>query len=99
VAGSWGEIGAAGSMITVRVEVAVRPAGSEAPVSDDGFALAGFPEFVRSGDGFCWDASRELEPEELTDIEVAGEAAALRRAASWALVYADGLGSAGPALV
>jgi hypothetical protein len=24
----------------------------EAPVSDDEFALSGFPEFVRSGDGF-----------------------------------------------
>jgi hypothetical protein len=28
---------------------------------DDEFALSGFPEFVRSGDGFWGDASRELD--------------------------------------
>jgi hypothetical protein len=65
----------------------------EASVADDGFALSGFPEFVRSGDGFWGDASRELDAEELTDIEVADVAAALRRAASWALVMHTGLGS------
>jgi hypothetical protein len=53
---------------------------------DDGFALSGFPEFVRSGDGFWGDASRELDAEELTDSVVAGTAAALRRGASWASV-------------
>jgi hypothetical protein len=49
---------------------------------DDGFALSGFPEFVRSDDGFCGDASLGLDAEELTDFVVAGVAAALRRAAS-----------------
>jgi hypothetical protein len=53
---------------------------------DEGFALSGFPEFVRSDDGFWGDASRELEAEELTDFETVGVAAAPRRAASWDLV-------------
>jgi hypothetical protein len=53
---------------------------------DDEFALFGFPEFVRLGDGFCWDAPVGLEGAELTDIGVVGVAAALRRAASWSIV-------------
>jgi hypothetical protein len=48
---------------------------------------------VRSGDGFCGDASRELDGEELTDSGAAGLAAALRRAASGVLVTHTGLGS------
>jgi hypothetical protein len=71
-------------------------AGDEG-AGEDGFALSGFPEFVRSGDGFWGDASRELEGEELTDIEVAGVAAEPSRAAGWALVTHTGLGSFGPA--
>jgi hypothetical protein len=65
--------------------------------AEDEFALSGFPEFVRSGDGFCWDAPIGLEREELTDCVVAGTAAAPRRAASWALVTQTGSGSFGPA--
>jgi hypothetical protein len=49
-----------------------------AAAGDEGFALSGFPEFVRSGDGFWEDASRELEGEELTDFEAAGVAALSR---------------------
>ena len=65
---------------------------------EDEFALFGFPEFVRSGDGFCADASLELDAGELTDIEVAGEADWLNRAASWVLVTQTGLGSFAPSL-
>ena len=54
--------------------------------------MFGFPEFVRSGDGVFADASLELEAEELTDIEVAGAAAALSRAASWSPVTHTGFG-------
>jgi hypothetical protein len=42
----------------------------DAAAGDDEFALSGFPEFVRSGGGFCGDASRELDAEELTDFGV-----------------------------
>jgi hypothetical protein len=59
---------------------------------EDEFAVFGFPEFVRSGDGFWVDAPLELDAEELTDIEAAGVAAAPRRAASWVLVRQIGLG-------
>ena len=58
----------------------------DAPAGDDGFALSGFPEFVRSGDGFCGDASRGLEVGELTDPVVAGAPAWLNKAASWSPV-------------
>jgi len=57
---------------------AVGDAAASAGV-EDGFAVFGFPEFVRSGDGFCGDASLGLEGEELTDPVVAGVAAALTR--------------------
>jgi hypothetical protein len=60
---------------------------------EDEFAVFGFSEFVRSSDGFCADASLELDAEELTDIEVAGVAAAPRRAASWVLVTQTRLGT------
>jgi hypothetical protein len=40
----------------------------DTPAGDDEFVLSGFPEFVRSGDGFCGDASRELDAEEVTDF-------------------------------
>jgi hypothetical protein len=63
----------------------------EVSAGDDGFALFGFPEFVRSGDGFCGDASRELEAEELTDIGVFAPADWLNRAASWDLVTQMGV--------
>jgi hypothetical protein len=39
-------------------------------VADDGFALSGFPEFVRSGNGFCWGASRGLDGVEDKDDAV-----------------------------
>jgi hypothetical protein len=71
-------------------------AGDDVVAGEDEFALSGFPEFVRSDEGFCWDASRELDAGELTDIEVAGVAAARRRAASRVLVTHTGLGSFEP---
>jgi hypothetical protein len=61
------------------VAVELRAVGEE-------FALSGFPEFVRSGDGFCAAAPLKLDAEELTDIGAAGVAEALRRAASWSPV-------------
>jgi hypothetical protein len=48
---------------------------------------------VRSGDGFCGDASLELEGEELTDFGVVRVAAALKRAASWSPVTHTGVPS------
>jgi hypothetical protein len=68
----------------------------EAPVSEDEFPVAGFPEFVRSDNGFWGDASRELEAEEFTDIEVLAAADWLNRAASWSPVTQTGLGSFAP---
>jgi hypothetical protein len=59
-------------------------------VAEDGFALSGFPEFVRSGEDLGGDASWELKAGELTDPVVAGVAAAPRRVASWALVTQTG---------
>ena len=62
---------------------------------DEEFALSRFPEFVRSGDGFCAAAPLKLDAEELTVIGVV-RAAAPRRAASWVLVTQTGLGSFAP---
>jgi hypothetical protein len=69
------------------------PAVEDSAAEEDGITLSGFPEFEMSGDGFCGDASLELEAEEVTDIEVAGTAAALRRAASWSPVTQTGVPS------
>ena len=63
--------------------------------ADEEFALVGFPEFVRSGDGFCGDAPLELEVGELTDPVLPEAAAAPSRAASWSPVTHAGLWSLG----
>jgi hypothetical protein len=73
------------SAVVVASELEVVAVDDAAGMSagEDKFALSGFPEFVRSGDGFWGDASRGLGGEELTDFGVVGTAAAPRRAASW----------------
>ena len=81
--------------VTVGEDEAVGPDGGV----EDEFAVFGFPEFVRSGDGFCGDAPLELEAEELTDPVLPLAAAAPSRAASWALVMQTGLGSFGLSLM
>jgi hypothetical protein len=63
----------------------VGDAAASAGVEDE-FALFGFPEFVRLGDGFCGDAPLELEVGELTDPVLPLAGAAPRRAASWSPV-------------
>ena len=91
----------ANPVIQVRVlarpptRVAASTVGEDEAVGPDGgvkaeFALFGFPEFVRSGDGFCADAPLELDGEELTDPVLPEAAAALRRAASWSPVTHTG---------
>ena len=80
-------------MLVASVAVGVVEAVGVTGGVEDEFPLFGFPEFVRSGDGFCADAPLELETEELTDPVLPEAAAALRRAASWVLVMQTGLGT------
>lgn len=77
-------------MLVASVTVGVVEAVGVTGGVEDEFALFEFPEFVRSGDRFCAAAPLKLETEELTDIELAGVAAALRRAASWSHVTQTG---------